>query len=211
MELNKIFKSALFYKEYRDLVDSLVASGKTTGTNQTEKLVEFTKLNIQRMNRLDKTIQLSEQVINTINQSDRSFDWLLIGDAWCGDCAQIIPVINKVSEASNGKINFKIISRDTFPELIEIYHTDGAMAIPKLLVIDKETSETICSWGPRPKPAQEIMLNWKENKDKISWEEFEMNLHLWYARDKGVSIIKELVSLLEKCEEKNSIQLKNFN
>ncbi len=211
MELNKIFKSALFYKEYRDLVDSLVASGKTTGTNQTEKLVEFTKLNIQRMNRLDKTIKLSEQIINMMNQSDRSFDWLLIGDAWCGDCAQILPVINKVSEASNGKINFKIISRDTFPELIEIYHTDGAKAIPKLLVIDKETSEAICSWGPRPKPAQEIMLNWKENKDKISWEEFEMNLHLWYARDKGVSIIKELVSLLEKCEEKNNIQLKNFN
>lgn len=206
MELHKIFKSALSYTEYRKLIDDLVATNKTTGANQTEKLVEFTKLNTQRMNRLDKTIQLSEQVINTLNQNSKSFDWLLIGDAWCGDCAQIIPVINKVAGALNEKINFKIISKDTFPELIEIYHTNGAQAIPKLLVIDRKTNETICSWGPRPKPAQEIMLNWKENKDKISWEDFEKDLHLWYARDKGISIITELVSLLETCEKKIIIQ-----
>lgn len=206
MELNTIFKTALTYREYRELVDNLVLNGKTTGNNQTDKLVEFTKLNIQRMNRLDKTVQLSEQVISSLSKNIKSFQWLLIGDAWCGDCAQIIPVINKIAEAGKYTIEFRIISRDTYPELIETYLTNGAKAIPKLLVIDSDSNEVICSWGPRPKPAQEIMLNWKKNKDKITWEDFEKDLHLWYARDKGVTIINEFASLIEKCERKTILQ-----
>jgi len=206
MELEKVFKSALSYKEYRELVDNLVANDKTTGSNQTEKLVEFTKLNIHRMNRLDKTINLPEQATNSLNKNNRSFQWLLIGDAWCGDCAQIIPVLNKIALSSNGKIDFRIVSRDAYPELIEIYHTNGAKAIPKLISIDTESNDTICSWGPRPKVAQEIMLNWKENKNTISWEDFEKDLHLWYAKDKGLSIISELVNLIAKCEKKIMLQ-----
>ncbi|MBL0328272.1 MAG: hypothetical protein IPP64_02350 [Bacteroidetes bacterium] len=71
MELNKIVKSALTYNEYRELVNSLVATGKTTGNNQSEKLVEFTKLNVQCMNWLDKTIQLLEQFIDAIKKSKK--------------------------------------------------------------------------------------------------------------------------------------------
>lgn len=206
MELNTLFKSALTYKEYRELVDKIVLNGKTTGNTQSDKLGEFTKLNIQRMNRLDKTVQLSQQAINSLSENIKSFQWLLIGDAWCGDCAQIIPVINKIAEASQGSIEFRIISRDTYPELIETYLTNGTKAIPKLLVIDSDTNEAVCSWGPRPKPAQEIMLNWKENKDTIAWEDFEKELHLWYARDKGITIINEFASLIEKCEKKTILK-----
>ena len=202
MQLNKIFKSALSYREYRELVDSLVAGGKTTGNSQSEKLVEFTKLNVQRMNRLDKTIQITDQAKVFLERNGSDFHWLLIGDAWCGDCAQIFPLINKIAESSNMKVNLRIVSRDTYPKLIETYHTNGAKAIPKLLVFDYETGEVICSWGPRPNPAQEIMQNWKENKDIISWEDFEKELHLWYAKDRGEHIINELINLIKKCEEK---------
>ncbi len=206
MDLNKIFKSALSYSEYRELVDTLVAVGKTTGNNQSEKLLEFTKLNIQRMNRIDKTTQLSSELLEKLNRSSQSFNWLLIGDAWCGDCAQVIPVINKVAEAMNGKAVLRIISRDTYPQLIDEYHSNGAKAIPKLLILCNETGELLCTWGPRPQPAQEIMLNWKNNKDKISWEDFEKELHLWYARDRGQTIIQEFIDLMEVCEKKTILQ-----
>jgi thiol-disulfide isomerase/thioredoxin len=200
MILKNIIEQSHSYSEYRNLVDGLVAEGKTTGSTQSEILVEFTKLNVQRMNRLDKTIQLSEQAIGKLQNNSNAYVWLLIGDAWCGDCAQIIPVISKVVAASNNKISFSFISRDTFPELITEHQTNGANAIPKLLIMDPKTFEVICTWGPRPKPAQDIMLNWKANKDSVSWEDFEKELHLWYARDKGESIINELIELIEKCE-----------
>lgn len=206
MELDKIFKSALSYAEYRELVDNLVAGGKTTGNSQSEKLLEFTKLNIQRMNRIDKTVQLSSEATDKLKSQSHLMNLLLIGDAWCGDCAQIIPVVNKIVESSGGKFELRIISRDTYPDLIEKYHSNGAKAIPKVLILFGETDELLCTWGPRPKPAQEIMLNWKNNKDTISWEDFEKELHLWYARDKGQTIINEFIGLMEVFEKKTIIQ-----
>lgn len=206
MDLESSVNQGLFYSEYRKEVDRLISEGKTTGNTQSDKLVEFTKLNVQRMNRLDKTIQLSEQDLVKLHNNSAAYVWLLIGDAWCGDCAQIIPVINKVAEAGNDRITFKIISRDTLPELINSYQTNGANAIPKLLIMESDTLEVICTWGPRPKPAQDIMLNWKVNKDTISWEDFEKELHLWYAKDRGTTIIDELVKLIDKCKNKIMLQ-----
>lgn len=202
MKISAIFKSALSYREYRGLVDSLVLAGKTTGNSQSEKLVEFTKLNVQRMNRLDKTINMSDNFSQKLRANEKRFNWLLIGDAWCGDCAQIIPVINKIAEYGYGKIKFNITSRDTYPDLIATYHTNGAKAIPKLLVIDPEMDEVLCTWGPRPQPAQNIMMNWRANADKTTWEDFEKELHLWYAKDKGTTIINELLTLIITCEKK---------
>lgn len=90
--------------------------------------------------------------------------------------------------------------------MIEANLTNGAQAIPKLLVIDSGTNEVISSWGPRPHSAQAIMLHWKANKDIISWEDFEKELHLWYTKDKGLEIISELINLIDVCEKKIILQ-----
>ena len=207
MNLDKIINQSLSYTEYRNFVNQLITEGKTTGNTQSEKLLEFTKLNAQRMNRLDKTIQLDENVIKQLQSSHSKYwQWLLIGDAWCGDCAQIIPILNKIVISSNDKIKLNIISRDSYPELIENYSVNRSKSIPKLLVINDNTKEVVHTWGPRPKPAQAIMLNWKANNNTISWENFEKELHLWYAKDKGANTIDELVKLMEICGNKISIQ-----
>jgi len=195
--VNDILSAAMSYTSYRELLEILVSSGRTTGINQSENLLEFTKLNVHRMNRLDKTIVVDEEMKATLSALKKPLIWLVLGEAWCGDCAQIIPILNKVAETSQGKIDLRIISKDTFPELIETYHTNGAKAIPKMLVIDEESRNIISTWGPRPQPAQQIMLNWKVNKDKISWEDFEKELHSWYAKDKGKTTVYELNSILK--------------
>ena len=207
MNLDKIINQSLSYTEYRNFVNQLITEGKTTGNTQSEKLLEFTKLNVQRMNRLDKTIQLDENVIKQLQSSHSKYwQWLLIGDAWCGDCAQIIPILNKIVISSNDKIKLNIISRDSYPELIENYSVNRSKSIPKLLVINDNTKEVVHTWGPRPKPAQAIMLNWKANNNAISWGNFEKELHLWYAKDKGANTIDELVKLMGECGNKISIQ-----
>jgi len=203
MNIESIFKSGLTYPEYRNLVDKLIQEGKTTGNTQTTEKVEFTKLNIQRMNRLDKTVHLPEQAMHIIKNIAEPMLWLLIGDAWCGDCAQIIPIVNKLAAANKDKITLKIISRDSDSELVQT-ELHGSISIPKLLAIDPHTMEVICSWGPRPMPAQQIMQRWKESDGKISKEDFEKELHLWYAKDKGATTINELVMQMEKCESKIS-------
>lgn len=201
MNIQWTFNNGLPYHEYRIHVDKLIREDKTTGDTQTPELLEHTKMNIQRMNRLDKTIHLPEHIIQQIHTIDKPLLWLLVGDAWCGDCAQIIPFMNKIAEACKGKINMRIISRDYSPELLETY-MNGSKSVPELLIINPQTMEVVCKWGPRPKPAMDIMLKWKASNGKISKEDFGKELHLWYARDKGETTVNELMGLLQNCEKK---------
>ncbi len=198
MDLEKIFNAGLPYQAYREQIDKLVAENKTTGNDQRSELVDFTRLNVQRMNRIDKTVFLTEQQLKEAEASGKSFKWLLIADGWCGDCAQITPIVHKVAEATKGKVQLRIVSRDMFPELIEEFTTDGSKSTPELIVLDNDTVSVVLStWGPRPEPAQRIMLNWKAHKDTITWEEFEESLHLWYTKDKGATTIGELLNVLK--------------
>ncbi len=196
LDLALIYNTALDYKPYRTYVDALVAKGETTGATQNEKYLEYTKLNIVRMNRNDKTVQLSEQQLALVAALPVC-KLLVIGDAWCGDTGQIIPVIDKIVEASEGRWQMRIISRDSFPELIETYHTNGAKSIPKILFMN-EQNEVITTWGPRSASALAILKNWKANQDSMSKEDFEKELHLWYAKDRGQEIINELLAVLKQ-------------
>jgi len=187
-------QQGLSYSEYRQHINDLVAINLTTGIKQTPALLEFTKLNIHRMNRLDKTISISNAMSSQLKQIQQPQIWLLVAEAWCGDCAQILPIIAKIAEQGGDKITLKIIGKDTDAELMNAYLTNGGMSVPKLIILDKKNLAELTTWGPRPMPAQEIMLHWKANKDTISIDTFEKELHLWYARNKGIAIMEELIA-----------------
>lgn len=190
MDIKEIIAHGLTYAEYRTLVDKLLLEGKTTGSIQNREKLEATQLNVHRMNRLDKTIILPVDKVLQLRMTENPVIWLVVADAWCGDSAQILPVMNKIAEASSGSIELKIVSRDSYPQFTEAYH---AMSIPKLLCIDKHSGEVLDTWGPRPKPAQHIAQKWKESLGRITKDEFHKELHLWYSKDKGVAIINELL------------------
>jgi hypothetical protein len=48
------------YKEFREEVSNHAKLKTTTGPNQTDALINYTKLNDARMRRLDKTTKISE-------------------------------------------------------------------------------------------------------------------------------------------------------
>lgn len=50
------------YAQYRQMIDDLLAEGKTTDPNQSEGLTNYTKMNVQRMSRWDKTAALNESL-----------------------------------------------------------------------------------------------------------------------------------------------------
>ncbi len=197
LNFKKILQEAKSYKEYRAVIDNLLLQGKTTGLTQSEKLVEFTKLNVHRMNRLDKTIETNPNIKKAIQSISTHQTWILIADGWCGDCAQITPILAKIAALNPEKISFNIVNRDQFPELLDAFLTNGAKSTPKLILLNTRDFSVLKTWGPRPNPAQEIMLHWKKNKDTISFEEFETQLHTWYAKDKGAHIMQEIQELIE--------------
>ena len=121
----------------------------------------------------------------------------MFSEAWCGDCAQILPVIAKIVEASNRKIDLKIIIKSEHKDEMQHYLTNGTEAVPKLVRFESETLNEIGSWGARPEKAQAIAEHWKKNKATQTKEEFEKELHLWYARDRGQQLQSEMNQLLK--------------
>jgi thiol-disulfide isomerase/thioredoxin len=183
------------YNQYRKLATDLLLQGKTTGTIQTPDLVNYTKLNETRMNRLDKTMILTDEVIDFLNQLEKEFVWLVLTESWCGDAAQIVPILNKMASVTN-KIDLKIVLRDEQEALMNLFLTNGTKSIPKLIIIEKETMEVIGDFGPRPQVAASLVKNYKEQHGKVD-ETLKTALQKWYFDDKGVSTQNEVIDLMK--------------
>ncbi|MCG2462681.1 thioredoxin family protein [Flavobacteriaceae bacterium F89] len=184
------------YAEFYGWMQSLVAAGKTSGNNQTEVLADFTALNKRRMKRLNRTLSLEPDLLLKLESIEKPQNWLVITEAWCGDSAQCLPVIGKMASYSE-KIELSIVLRDENPQLMEVYHTNGSKSIPKLISFDENEKELFL-WGPRPEPAQEILSNWKKEPQGRNWEEFEKELHTWYAKDKTKTLQREFLQLFNE-------------
>ena len=192
--IDKSLKTARSYEEYKSLVIDLGKEGKSTGPVQNESLANYTKLNNQRMKRLDKQTRLSEEALNVAEKIDKDFTWLVLTESWCGDAAQTLPVINKFSEV-NKNIDLKVVLRDENEELMSQFLTNGSKSIPKLIVIENESKKVVSSWGPRTEKATRMIQEYKEKHGKID-ETIKKDLQVFYNQDKGKQIEKEMISLL---------------
>lgn len=185
----------LSFDAFMKNVAMLVEKGATSGPNQTEKLIDFTALNLKRMERIEKTAQISAE-LRTVIAAVSDQHWVVITEAWCGDSAQNLPYLAAIA-ALNSNVTFEILERDQNPTIIDAYLTNGGRSIPKMVVFDADGSELFI-WGPRAQAAQDILLDWKANPNGRTFEDFEKELHTWYAKDKGMSLQGELFHLLNK-------------
>ncbi|CAM3973595.1 MULTISPECIES: thioredoxin family protein [Flavobacterium] len=207
--MKNIIENALLnsytYSEYRQLVSQLISEGKSTGHNQTVDLLHYSELNETRLKRLDKTLVVSEENRTKIENLDKKYTWLVISEGWCGDAAQLLPIMNKVAEASEN-IDLKIVLRDDNEVLMNQFLTNGGKAIPKLIVLDAETNEIIADWGPRPEPARKLIADYKAANGVVD-EPVKIELQKWYLQDKGLTTQNELLALLEKYSKESQTVL----
>ena len=100
--------SAMSYEEYRRLIDAFIIVGKSTAKNESESLLEYSKLNVVRMNRLDKSIEINPELLALIQTVHTPQTWLVLTEGWCGDAAQIIPLFHKL-EQLNPNIQLRLL------------------------------------------------------------------------------------------------------
>ena len=197
--MNTIIKDSLAksfsYEAYRKKISDLLEEGKSTGPNQSEDLLHYSTLNDARMNRLDKKIKLTHSAKEALKSTKEKQTWLLITEGWCGDAAQIAPVINKMSIESD-KVDLKVVLRDENENLMNQFLTNGSKSILKLVVLNEE-NEVISSWGPRPSIATKMVTDYKEKHGGLD-ADFKRDLQVWYNKNKGENIQEDVVAFLEK-------------
>ncbi|MCK0161476.1 thioredoxin family protein [Allomuricauda sp. F6463D] len=182
------------YAVYRDLVSQLAKSGKTTGPEQTEALVNYTKLGERRMTRWDKTFKIPEGIGEKLKSVDKELVFLVLSESWCGDAAASLPVLNKIADTSPN-ITLSVILRDENLELMDAFLTNGSRSIPKLVVWDKGNDAIIGEWGPRPSIATQMVEDCKRMHGKLT-DEFKQELQVWYNKNKGQNILEDILELL---------------
>lgn len=171
------------YGQYRALTDDLLAQNKTTGLNHSPAMLHYTTLNVQRMVRLDKRTQLLEESLARMARIDKPQVWLTLTEAWCGDAAQIVPVIEQLARMQP-LVTHRLILRDEHLEVMDAFLTNGSRAIPKTVFLDAESLEVLGSWGPRPAAMQERLMAAKARPD-FDYGAFAQELHRWYALNKS--------------------------
>jgi hypothetical protein len=185
------------YQTYRALVDQLLLEGKATGDVTYD--LHYTKMNVQRMSRVDKTASLTEELTATIDQLRTTYKFLVITEGWCGDAAQIVPVFNKIATGSLGKIDLKFVLRDKNLPLIDAHLTNGGRAIPVLIILNEEADQVLATWAPRPQVLQELLKEWRQETTEMTI--LAEKLHGWYAKDKTLSTQAELNEVLKGLEK----------
>jgi len=192
--IKESFSKSHNYSDYRAIVSLLLKEGKSSGNEQSEALTHYSELNETRMHRLDKTIKISQEIQQKLQNLKKDYIWLLISEGWCGDAAQIIPAIQKIA-ALGRDWKFSIALRDENPIWMNLFLTNGAKAIPIAVVFDA-MGHYIFHWGPRPKLAIELINNAKSML--VSAEVWKVELHKWYATNKQQALELEWMELLTK-------------
>ena len=184
----------LTYANYRQLVDDLLREGKVTGEQQSTDLTEYTKLNVARMNRVEKQAVIEENLSQAIQQIQEPQQWVVITEGWCGDAAQLVPLFKKMAELNNN-IQLTLVLRDENLWLMDQFLTNGkSRSIPKLIALNAQ-GELLWHWGPRPAAAQELINQLVANGADM--ELLKEKLHGWYAKDRTNSAQQELLGLLK--------------
>lgn len=196
--INNSLKRSMSYQEYRDLFKKLTLENSTTGNQQSEDLINYTKLNDRRMKRWDKSLKVSEEIKAKIQEFNTPITWLIISESWCGDAAHVIPALNKIAEL-NPYIKIKIVLRDENPELMDMFLTDGSRAIAKVIMIDDETGTVLNTYGPRPSEATSYVNRFKARNGVLT-ADFKEDLQHWYNKNKGQNVIEDITEILTHLE-----------
>ena len=180
--------------EYEKQFDDILEGRNNNYPYDSDEYMNYVKMSKARIRRWRKTGKLIPELTERIENIDQALDWILITEPWCGDAAHSHVFIQKLADL-NPKISLSIQNRDAEGSEIDNYLTNGGKSIPILIIRDK-AGKDLFSWGPRPKEAQQMVLDFKTNTE-LSDDEKKKELQRWYNKDKGTMIQNELNELFK--------------
>lgn len=160
------------------------------------QLLERRKDNADLWNAIYRRATLDEDAARRAEKIEHRFHFLVLNEDWCGDSVNILPYVARLAEATD-KIEMRILGRDSNPDLMDAHLTGRSRSIPIVIVYDGAFREKGW-WGPRPAPLQSWLLN--EGLALPKPDRYPL-VRAWYARDKGRTIVSELLSIIERLDD----------
>jgi thioredoxin family protein len=158
-----------------------------------EELLARPKENSAMWDALYKKAVISPDVAARLRNLRGRWHFLVLNEDWCGDSVNILPYVARLADAHPG-IELRILGRDKNPDLMNTHLTGSSRSIPVVIVYDEDFDE-IDWWGPRPRELQKWVLT-----EGLALPKPDRYRHIrtWYARDRGASIVSEILSIIEQ-------------
>lgn len=164
-----------------------------------DPLEKYIKVNKSRSKRILGHLQLADNTLNVLRNAHKVSKLLIITEFWCGDAAQILPVIGAmITAASQGPspLEARVVFRDKNLELMDQFLTNGTSRSIPIVIFFDDAYNYLSHWGPRPADAQAMVIKLKS--DPATAPNYAEHLHAWYAADKQRAIQEELVGVMKR-------------
>ena len=137
--------------------------------------------------------------VDRVNALAGSWHLLVLSADWCGDAVNTLPAIARLA-ALTANTDLRILERDANLDLMDAHLTGTSRSIPAVIVLDADYVERGW-WGPRPYELQRWVLNEGQALEK---SERYKHVRGWYARDRALTTLEEVVSLMERAAASSS-------
>lgn len=140
-----------------------------------------------------RTIPVPDEYVTRANAVGGRWHLLVLSEDWCSDAVSSIPPVAKLVERVPG-LDLRVLARDQNPDIMDVHLTNGTRSIPVIMLLDDRHVEREW-WGPRPAQLQ----TWMRTEGlKLPKEERNRIKRQWYARDRGKTVLDDIVSMLER-------------
>ncbi len=167
---------------------------------QEKRYLEYTRLNLQRIRKWQKIYQPEPSVGKIFRAISETILFLVISEDWCGDAAQVVPCLHQLV-AENPRLHLRFLDRDTHPQIMDCFLTEGKRSIPVIIGVRPDGS-VLFRWGPRPKPAETLYQH--ARSQQLPQQVILHRLHTWYAKDHCRTAESEWAELLSTALFKDS-------
>ncbi len=120
---------------------------------------------------------------------------LVLSEDWCGDAVNIVPIVARLADSVTN-MDLRILARDQNLDIMDAHLTNGkSRSIPIVILLNDNFQE--CGWwGPRPFALQKWVV---ESGMQLPKDVRYKEIRTFYARDRGVTTVREIVEMLEEC------------
>jgi len=172
-------------------LDRLVENGKTW-----EQFLSGVSAQREVWLKTESAVTVSLDFIERAETASRGLQLLVVAEDWCPDSAYSVPYVARLAQSAG--VPLRILDRVAGEPLMAAHRTsDGRTATPTIVLL--RNGRDAGAWVERPAELQQMFLSMStspENAQRFSQR------HLWYESDGGLTVLKEVLALIEQTHEK---------
>jgi hypothetical protein len=114
--------------------------------------------NREQVEQNEKDLQLKPDDVQAIRNLPSALNVLALAEDWCGDVVANLPIVGKLAQESNGKLNVRVLLRDQEPgsKVMDEHLNRGQFkSIPTVIFLDGDFNE-VGIWIERPESVTKL-------------------------------------------------------